>query len=206
MMLGALAMSRQRGRPKGASDGEIRKRIVHAAADEFARAGYDGARIERVAQAAGCNRSLVYFYFRDKAGLFEAALDEAAEHREEQMAAQPSTLEEGLVYWFRRNFAEPRRIRLVMQEALAPPLPSGAPARRAAYLGKQLEVVRAFQSAGLLRRDLDSRHLLTIFLALTSFPASFPKVAAAALGAGSDEQLVEEWSACLAEVARLLAP
>lgn len=47
--------------------------------------------------------------------------------------------------------------------------------------------MRAFQAAGLLRADLDPRHLLTLFLAVTSFPACFPKVAGAALGAEGDE-------------------
>jgi AcrR family transcriptional regulator len=198
-------MTRQPGRPKGVPDGAMKKRIVDAAADEFARVGYEGARIERIAEAAACNRALVYFYFGGKEGLFEAALEEGAEHREDQMAAQPASLEEGLIYWFRRNWAEPRRIRLVMQEALAPTRP-GAPARREAYFERQLDVVKAFQAAGLLRADLDPRHLLTAFLALTSFPAAFPGVAAASLGAADETELVDRWSAGLAALAGLLAP
>src|SRR3712207_9153008 len=88
-------MPRQRGRPRDLPEGEMRRRIVEAAADEFARVGFDGAGIERIARAAGCNRALVYFYFADKAALFEGALDEAAERREEQMAAQPQSLSGG---------------------------------------------------------------------------------------------------------------
>ncbi|HWT13136.1 MAG TPA: TetR/AcrR family transcriptional regulator [Allosphingosinicella sp.] len=199
-------MRRQPGRPKGLPEGEMKKRILEAAADEFARVGFEGARIERVASAADCNRSLVYFYFGDKAGLFEAVLNEAAEHREQQMAAQPSSLAQGLIYWFGQNMAEPRRIRLIMQEALAPPLPTGLPQRRKQYLERQLRVVEAFQSAGLLRADLDARHLLTLFLAVTSFPACFPKVAAVSLAAEGEEQMLEKWSAALAELAALLQP
>jgi AcrR family transcriptional regulator len=179
---------------------------LDAAAEEFAEAGYSGARIERVAGRAGCNRALVYFHFGGKAELFEAVLDAAADHRVEQMAGQPRSLAEGLVYWFGRNFAEPRRIRLVMQEALAPPLAARPPRHRRAYLEQQLGVVKAFQGAGLLRDDMDPRHLLTMFLALTSFPACFPKVAAAALEAEEDEALVAEWSSCLIEVAAILSP
>ena len=184
----------------------MKRRIVEAAADEFARVGFEGGRIERIAKAAGCNRSLVYFYFEDKAGLFEAALDEAAEHREKQMASQPSTLAEGLVYWFERNMAEPRRIRLIMQEALAPPLPGGLPERRRQYLERQLQVVKAFQAAGLLRADLDPHHLLTLFLAVTSFPACFPKVAAVSLGTCGEVEMRDSWSAAIADLAALLQP
>lgn len=199
-------MSRKRGRPKGAAEGEMKSRIVGAAADEFARVGYVGARIERIAEAAGCNRSLIYFYFGNKAGLFEAALDEAAEHRENAMAAQPSTLAEGLTYWFGQNMAEPRRIRLIMQEALAPPLPGALPERRRHYLARQLGVVKAFQAGGLLRSDLEPEHLLTLFLAVTSFPACFPKVATVSLGAADEREMAAKWSDGIAALAALLEP
>lgn len=199
-------MAKRSGPSKSAPDSEMKKRIVDAAAEEFARAGYEGARIEKVAQAAGCNRSLVYFYFGDKAGLFRAALDDVAQRRTAQMGGQPASLAEGLVYWFRRNLDDPLRIRLVMQEALAPAsLDEARPGRRA-YLAGQLETVRAFQAAGLLRADLDPRHLLTIFLALTSFPACLPKVAANSLDVDDRRSMEEQWSACLRSIAALLAP
>jgi AcrR family transcriptional regulator len=204
--VGVAAMVRQRGRPSGAEAGLLRTRILEAAASEFSSFGFKGARIERVAQEAGCNRALVYFYFKDKAGLFQAVLDEAAEYRAGQMAAQPRTLSEGMIYWFRRNMAEPRRIRLIMQEALAEDPQTPIPRRRIDYLGRQLEVVKAFQEAGLLRSDIDARELLTIILALTSFPASFPRVAAVSLDAAHEAELTEIWSQCLASVARLLEP
>src|SRR5688500_18343704 len=200
------SMVRSRGRPTGAEAGQLRARIVAAAAKEFAAFGFKGARIERIAQAADCNRALVYFYFGDKAGLFEAVLDEAADYRTQQMAAQPGTLAEGMIYWFRRNLAEPQRIRLIMQEALAEDPDSPIPPRRIDYLGRQLDMVEAFQSAGLLRADMDPRHLLTIILALTSFPASFPRVAAVSLDASDEAALAQSWSDCLAQVAALLAP
>jgi AcrR family transcriptional regulator len=206
MMLGGRAMGKKPGRPKSAPDGNMRKSIVDAAADEFARAGYEGARIEKIAQAAGCNRSLVYFYFRDKAGLFQATLDDVAERRTAQMGGQPASLAEGLVYWFGQNLDDPLRIRLVMQEALAPASLNAAPVGRQAYLAGQLETVRAFQAAGLLRADLDPRHLLTLFLALTSFPACFPRVAAVSLDAADRRAMEEQWAACLGSVAALLAP
>ena len=204
--LGAGPMVRSRGRPSGAEAGQLRARILDAAAREFAEVGFRGARIERIARDAGCNRALVYFYFKDKVGLFQAVLDDAAEYRAGQMAAQPRTLAEGMIYWFRRNMAEPRRIRLIMQEALAEDPDTPIPPRRIDYLGRQLDVVKAFQAAGLLRADMDPHHLLTIILALTSFPASFPRVAAVSLDAPDEAALAEQWSDCLARMAALLAP
>jgi AcrR family transcriptional regulator len=149
---------------------------------------------------------LVYHYFAGKPALFEAVLDEAAEHREQQMGSQPVTLAEGLVYWFRRNWAEPRRIRLIMQEALAPEEAATHPERRRQYLERQRTVVAAFQAAGLLRSDIAPERLLTLFLAATSFPACFPQVASVSLGAADEAALVASWSAHLCELARLLEP
>ena len=197
---------RRRGRPTDLEEGELRQRIVDAAAAEFARAGYAGARIERMAEAAGCDRALLYFYFRNKERLFQAVLDSAAEHRAGQMSAQPASLAEGLVYWFRQNLAEPQRVRLIMQEALAEAPESAPPPRRISYLNQQLEVVRAFQALGLLRADMSPRHLLTIILAVTSFPACFPKIASVSLDAKDDAALEETWSNCLRQLAKLLSP
>lgn len=199
-------MTAKRGRPKGAAQGALKRRIGAAAAAEFAKAGYDGARIEAIARRAGCNRAMIYFYFSGKKGLFEAALDDVAEQRTGQMDAQPQSLAEGLIYWFRQNMAEPHRIRLVMQEALAPPLSSARAEGRRHYLERQLDVVRSFQRAGLLRSDVDARQLLTLFLAVTSFPASFPNVAAVSLAARDVPDMVERWSAGLTAVAELLSP
>jgi TetR/AcrR family transcriptional regulator len=48
--------------------------ILRAAQREFARGGYAGARIERIAASAGVNKQLLFHYFGSKEGLFAAAL------------------------------------------------------------------------------------------------------------------------------------
>ena len=53
-------------------------RIVDAARREFARAGFDGARMDRVARAAAVNKQLLFYYFQSKRGLFNAVLRNAA--------------------------------------------------------------------------------------------------------------------------------
>lgn len=47
-------------------------RIKEAALREFAQYGYDGARLERIAQAAGVHTAQIHYYFRNKRGLYEA--------------------------------------------------------------------------------------------------------------------------------------
>lgn len=50
-----------------------RKRLLAAATDEFAAYGIAGARIDRIAAAAGCNKAMIYAYYGSKDQLFEAA-------------------------------------------------------------------------------------------------------------------------------------
>lgn len=199
-------MSRRPGRPKGKPEGALRAGIIAAALEEFARAGYDGARIEAIARAAGCNRAMIYFYFGGKKRLFEAALDDVAERRTTLMEAQPKDLAEGLIYWVRNIYSEPVWTRLVIQEALADAPIGQSPTGREIYLNRQLEVVRAFQANGLLSADLDPRHLLALFVALTTFPANFPTVAAIALDAEDEQDMLAKWCAAIEELAKLLQP
>ncbi len=192
---------RRPGRPTDTP--ELKRQIVDAAAEAFSQSGYDGARIERIAKAAGCTRALVYFYFKDKAALFEAVLNDTVERRTTQMEGLPTTLADGLVYWFGANMAEPRRIRLVMQEALAG---QAMASKRAGYLEEQLRIVELFQRGKLLRDDVEPRKMLLVILSLTSFPACLPAVSGAVLGTAGRDALVAEWSACLRQVAKILSP
>ncbi|MCX8112037.1 MAG: TetR/AcrR family transcriptional regulator [Bacteroidia bacterium] len=47
------------------------ERIKEAAVQEFARHGYDGARLERIARAAGVHTAQIHYYFRNKRHLYE---------------------------------------------------------------------------------------------------------------------------------------
>jgi AcrR family transcriptional regulator len=198
-------MSRRPGRPSKSERGsDAKESILEAARAEFAQAGFSGARIKRIAERAGYDRSLVYAYFGSKARLFQATLDEAARNREGRMPDQPMGVAEGLVYWFRENWDDPDRIRLIMQEALTDPGLVAPPKERRAYLEKQLQVVRAFQDMKLVRDDIDPRHVLMLVLALTSFPACFPRTSGAALGVSPDG-VGRRWEEALRELAGLLA-
>jgi AcrR family transcriptional regulator len=59
--------------------------ILNAARDEFAEHGLGGARMDRIAEHAGLNKRLIYYYFEDKEKLFQAVLEQAYRHiREEE--------------------------------------------------------------------------------------------------------------------------
>lgn len=60
--------------------------IRTAAREEFARRGFDGARVERIARRARVNKQLVFYYYRSKRGLFQAVMLHAAGELEQALA------------------------------------------------------------------------------------------------------------------------
>ncbi|MCX7605768.1 MAG: TetR/AcrR family transcriptional regulator [Bacteroidia bacterium] len=66
---------------------DVAQRIKEAAIREFAQYGYDGARLERIARAAGVHTAQIHYYFRNKRGLYEVV----------QSLLSPPSLEEVLL-------------------------------------------------------------------------------------------------------------
>jgi len=58
---------------------QTRARILDAAVGEFSENGLSGARTEQIAEAAGVNKALLYYYFKSKDALYTAALEAVAE-------------------------------------------------------------------------------------------------------------------------------
>ncbi|MBL8377746.1 MAG: TetR family transcriptional regulator [Burkholderiales bacterium] len=74
----ARASAPQRKAPRDPE--QTRARILVAARNEFARYGLGGARVDRIAAAAGANKRMLYYYFGNKDALFLAVLEGAYEH------------------------------------------------------------------------------------------------------------------------------
>jgi TetR/AcrR family transcriptional regulator len=55
---------------------ESRAKILAAAEQTFAGEGLAGARTGAIAEAAGVNKALLYYYFKDKEKLYEAVMEE----------------------------------------------------------------------------------------------------------------------------------
>src|SRR6267142_2363317 len=66
-----IGKSGSRGEPE-----KTRAAILEAALKEFAHEGVAGARTEEIARSAGVNKALLYYYFKDKDGLYTAVLDQ----------------------------------------------------------------------------------------------------------------------------------
>ncbi|CAN5326563.1 TetR family transcriptional regulator [soil metagenome] len=94
-------MTPRTGRRPG--DGDTREAILEAARRRFARDGYKGATMRRIAHDAGVDAALVHHYFGTKDRLFGAALDVPVRPQEllpPVLAAGPDGLGERLLRLF----------------------------------------------------------------------------------------------------------
>lgn len=60
---------------------ETRRQILKAALKHFANAGYAATSVQQIVGDARVSKPALYYYFRDKAGLFEALVKEALDER-----------------------------------------------------------------------------------------------------------------------------
>lgn len=64
-------------RKEGKRDPELTlRKIIVAAREEFAKSGYDGARMDRVSELSGMSKGLLYHHFGSKENLFIAVLED----------------------------------------------------------------------------------------------------------------------------------
>ncbi|MCP3955332.1 MAG: TetR family transcriptional regulator, partial [Desulfobacterales bacterium] len=60
--------------------------ILDAAAQEFAETGFEGARMDRIADRAGANKAMIYYHIGDKQVLYTRVLHEVLGHTAARMA------------------------------------------------------------------------------------------------------------------------
>ena len=54
---------------------KTREKILSRATEEFARMGFEGGRVDRIAQRSGLSKNMLYYYFHSKEKLFLAVLE-----------------------------------------------------------------------------------------------------------------------------------
>jgi len=69
-----------------------KRRILDTAAQEFAKKGYDGVRLDKIIERSGVSKSLLYHYFKGKKDLFTQVMEHSyASMRFKQDASTPKT-------------------------------------------------------------------------------------------------------------------
>jgi AcrR family transcriptional regulator len=82
-----MSKSRQAKQMRKRDPGESRNRILDAAAGHFGEVGFDAARVDAIARAAGLNKQLIYHYFGGKDRLFTYVLERAYQQFREKESA-----------------------------------------------------------------------------------------------------------------------
>ena len=111
-------MARRSGDPT-----RVREKILKLAIDEFGRIGFEGARVDRIAERCNVSKNMLYYYFKSKEGLFVAALERMYEvFRNEQRdlsvrASDPLVAMQQLIeHTFSALENNPHAIRLLNEE------------------------------------------------------------------------------------------
>jgi TetR/AcrR family transcriptional regulator len=109
--------------PRSSDPVRVREKILKQATEEFARIGFEGARVDRIAERCRLSKNMLYYYFKSKEGLFVAALERMyQELRDRQKdlsvrASDPVVAMEQLVHHTFFAFKDnPSAIRLMNEE------------------------------------------------------------------------------------------
>lgn len=160
-----------------------RRRLLAAARTEFAEFGPEGARVDRIAAAAGVNKERIYGHFGSKEDLFDlvlaSTLIEAAEMKAVRDDLDPASYTAAAFDFHRAN---PELIRLLMWESLQRPrLDPDTAARRARLYTEH--AARLGVPGG---DPDDGRFDLLVALALATWAQALPTVTAMVMGGRPD--------------------
>lgn len=145
---------------------------MKAALAEFSAHGIAGARVDRIAQTAKCNKNLIYIYFQDKETLFTTILHKHLLRCYEEHPFTPDDLPGYAVKLFDFAMANPDLMRLLAWSALEE---TKDLADRAASLAAKAAALAKAQKAGKVGTAFPSDFLLIAILSLaTAWSAASP--------------------------------
>ena len=151
-----------------------RNDIALSALAQFATKGLAGARVERIAEDAGVNKQLVFYYFGSKAGLYSSVIAESRDALVREWEAQDRRTERSteLLRTAFTSFTEslaanPHLVRLVVQDSRQSDLATGlAGSVIDAGVSRLSAVISKGQGLGYFRDDADplamARHAVVL--------------------------------------------
>jgi AcrR family transcriptional regulator len=144
-----------------------RRQILAAAMEEFAERGIAGARVDRIATVAGCNKAMLYAYYGSKDGLFDAVFTVYVELYLAQVGFDAEDLPTyaGRVFdYFERN---PGHLRLATWYRLERPQSTQLDAV-VAVNAERLDALKEAQAAGKVSPDFSPVALLSLIQSIAT--------------------------------------
>lgn len=156
-----------------------RAALLAAAADEFARYGFDGARVERIVTVAGCNMRMLYHYFQSKENLYLEILETVyrdIRDRERVLDLETLTPLEAILRLTRFTWDHIAANRLFIDIARNENLVGGKFIKRSEAISEMSsplirqidDVIRRGLDAGIFRYSVDGLQLYISIVALSS--------------------------------------
>lgn len=160
-----------------------RANILEAAEGEFARHGFSGARIDKIAKRSQSNPRMIYHYFGSKEKLYIACLEQIytrVRTEEIKLDLRKLSPSEGMArlveFTFRHLTKNPEFVRLVMNENLL----QGRYLRKSnlvpkltlPLMGTLRDLLERGQAEGVFRTGVDPVHLYVTILAVSNIHLS----------------------------------
>ena len=206
---GSTRKRRGRGRPRGASAGNVRARLLEAARELFLRYGYRAVSSRQIGAAAGVNFAMIRYYFGGKPGLYREILQDLLPAGIQDLEAWAegggARLPDILANIVRMWAGNPWIAGFVLREVLVPGGPMRTmflrefPERLAPLVERS---VQAQMRRGELRADLDPKLLVLSLVSLAIFPFLSFALTSRVFGVRHDDEFVSRF---LAHTQALLA-
>ena len=137
------------------------EKILAAAREEFAARGLDGARVDRIARAAGVNKAMIYYHFHSKERLYETVVEQFLESVKtflDRALAEATDLESLLIevaMFYTRVFETSREMRPIMLREMA----AGGDRARSLFIKMFTEVDAPRKIRALFESEMRKGHL-----------------------------------------------
>jgi TetR/AcrR family transcriptional regulator len=178
-----LAEHRRKARERDAD--VAREAILNAAETIFAHDGFSGARVDHIAEAADYNKALIFHYFDDKLGLYQALMSRTKEGIFAQLGAAfdrvfadgDGAVTAGRIHDFAADCvravfdyysAHPQAARIMAWEAAEGwrAFAACAPQTPESWSSRASDLLRRAQEVGIVRADLDPVIMFTMVMSL----------------------------------------
>jgi TetR/AcrR family transcriptional regulator len=184
-------------------------RIRQAAMQEFSAEGFAGARVDRIANKAGVNIRMIYYFFGSKEALLKDVMSDIGRQRRISL---PDTFEhpsELLASFFDSFSDRPDAVRLLVWEALQTPTEAADMLtnyeERRDVIKKRIKGLKALQKKGLVPDHLDPKLLYLFIVALTIYSTTFPQTVFTTTGKyPSNKTFKKQYSEFLRQIGELL--
>lgn len=145
---------------------DTKRRLLEAAAREFAERGIAGARVDRIAAAASANKALIYSYFGNKEELFDAVFNALVVDTVEDVPIDPDDLPGYAGRLFDRTQDQPYALRLAFWHSLE----RGSATMPAAVIAanqQKVAAIAASQRAGRISDKFPAEELMVLVTGLS---------------------------------------